>query len=284
MSSSLPPGIGLRYAPEHCSRLRSSRLPAIDFLEIDAEALMIDAGPHVRRLEVLRGQYRLSLHGAGLAIGAAERLDADHLRRLVLLAERLRPASVSEHLAWSSPGVIDPVASRLEPYDVRTLARAAAQVDAVQNSLGRTILIETPLVRADLPGSTYDEGGFLVAPAARTGCGILLDLANLAFSARVRELGLVSYLAGFPLARIAEIHLPSAWGRLAGCPTGALAAAVDLERIWGLYALFLHSAGRLPTLVDWKEPAPAFPHLIAEAERAARVMTAATGASNARHA
>lgn len=179
MSSSLPPGIGLRYAPEHCSRLRSSRLPAIDFLEIDAEALMIDAGPHVRRLEVLRGQYRLSLHGAGLAIGAAERLDADHLRRLVLLAERLRPASVSEHLAWSSPGVIDPVASRLEPYDVRTLARAAAQVDAVQNRLGRTILIETPLVRADLPGSTYDEGGFLVAPAARTGCGILLDLANL---------------------------------------------------------------------------------------------------------
>lgn len=284
MPSRLPPSIGLRYAPEHFSRLRSAKLPAIDFLEIDAEALMIDGGPHVRRLEILRGQYRLSLHCAGLAIGAAERLDADHLRRLVLLAHRLRPASVSEHLAWSSPGVIDPLASRLEPYDARTLARTAAQVDAVQSRLGRPILIETPLVCADLPGSTYDEGGFLDALAARTGCGILLDLANLAFSARVRGAGLVSYLAGFPLARIAEIHLPSAGVRLAGCPDAAPAQAVDLERIWSLYALLIHRAGRLPTLLDWEEPAPAFPRLVAEAERAARVLAATTGASDARHA
>jgi hypothetical protein len=77
---------------------------------------------------------------------------------------------------------------------------------------------------------------------------------NVALRGGVRELGLVSTLARFPLARIAEIHLPSAWGRLTGCPTAALAAAVDLARIWGLYALFLHSAGRLSTLVDWEEP------------------------------
>jgi uncharacterized protein len=284
MPPRLPHGIGLRYAPELFSRLRSAKPPAVDFLEVDAEALMIDGGPHVRRLEVLRGQYRLSLHGAGLAIGAAERLDTDHLRRLVLVVERLRPASVSEHLAWSSPGVIDPLASRLEPYDGRTLARTVAQVDAVQSRLGRPILIETPLVCADLPGSTYDEGGFLGALAARTSCGILLDLANLAFSAKVREADLVGYLATFPLDRIAEIHLPSAWVRLAGCPTTALTQAVDLERLWGLYALLVHRRGRLPTLLDWEQPAPDFPGLVAEAERAARVMKAATGAQDARHA
>jgi uncharacterized protein len=283
MPSRLPHGIGLRYAPEHFSRLRSAKPPSVAFIEVDAEALMIDGGPQVRRLEVLRGQYRLSLHGAGLALGAAERLDTDHLRRLVLVAERLRPASVSEHLAWSSPGVIDPIASRLEPYDGGTLARTAAQVDAVQNRLGRPILIETPLVCADLPDSTYDAGGSLDALAARTGCGILLDLANLAFSARVRDADLVRTLATFPLERIAEIHLPSAWVRPAGCPTAALAETVDLERIWGLYALLVHRAGRLPTLIDWEEPAPAFPRLIAEAERAAHVMDAATGANNERH-
>jgi uncharacterized protein len=284
MPSRLPAGIGLRYAPEHFSRLRSARLPAVEFIEVDAEDVMIEGGPHVRRLEILRGQYRLSLHGAGLAIGAAQRLDVDHLRRLVLLAERLRPAAVSEHLAWSSPGVVDPLATRLEPYNGRTLARTAAQVDAVQHRLGRPILIETPIVCADLPGSTYDEGGFLDALAGRTGCGILLDLANLAFSARVRRAELVAYLARFPLARIAEIHLPSAWSRDAGCPSAPLEQTVDVERIWGLFALLTHRAGRLPTLVDWEEPAPAFPHLVAEAERAARVMTATKGASDARHA
>jgi uncharacterized protein len=284
MPSRLPSGIGLRYAPEHFSRLRSAKLPSVDFLEVDAEALMTDGGPHLRRLEVLRGQYRLSLHGAGLAIGAAERLDTDHLRRLALIAGRLRPASVSEHLAWSSPGVIDPIASRLEPNDGRTLARTAAQVDAVQSRLGRPILIETPLVCADLPGSTYDEGGFLDALAARTGCGILLDLANLAFSAQVRQADLVRTLATLPLARIAEVHLPSAWFRLAGCPSAARAQVIDLERLWGIYALLLHQAGRLPTLLDWEEPAPAFPRLLAEAERAARVMIAATGAHDERHA
>jgi uncharacterized protein (UPF0276 family) len=91
-------GIGLR-AP-HIAEVIATR-PAVGWLEVHAENYM-GGGPAVRALERIRRDYPISIHGVGLSLGTAGALDARHLERLAALADRLQPALVSEHLAWSA--------------------------------------------------------------------------------------------------------------------------------------------------------------------------------------
>ena len=51
----------------------------------------------------------ISLHGVGLSLGSAEGLDPAHLERIRHVAERIEPALMSEHIAWS---VVDGNVSR----------------------------------------------------------------------------------------------------------------------------------------------------------------------------
>jgi len=93
-------GIGLR-AP-HVTDVIEHR-PRIPWLEIHAENYM-GGGPALRMLERVRADYPLSIHGVGLSLGSADGIDAAHLERLARLIDRVQPALVSEHLAWSVAG------------------------------------------------------------------------------------------------------------------------------------------------------------------------------------
>jgi uncharacterized protein len=93
-------GIGLR-AP-HLAEILATR-PALGWLEVHAENYM-GGGPALTALTRLRADYPLSVHGVGLSLGSADTLDERHLHRLKCLIDRLEPAMVSEHLAWSRAG------------------------------------------------------------------------------------------------------------------------------------------------------------------------------------
>ena len=95
-----PVGIGLR-AP-YFREFETAR-PAVGWLEVHAENF-IGQGPALTRLERIRRDYALSLHGVGLSLGSAEGLDQDHLRRFRALIERTDPFLVSDHLSWSVTG------------------------------------------------------------------------------------------------------------------------------------------------------------------------------------
>ena len=90
-------GVGLR-AP-HVREVESTR-PAIGWLEVHAENYL-GGGPPLARLESLRRDYPLSLHGVGLSLGTATGLDAEHLKRFKSLIARTEPFLVSDHLSWS---------------------------------------------------------------------------------------------------------------------------------------------------------------------------------------
>lgn len=86
------PGVGLRG--EHVEQILAHR-PEIGWLEAHPENYMIDSRA-LTKLEQIREQYPLSLHGVGLSLGTARSLDQKHLARLASLVKRIdRIVSIS---------------------------------------------------------------------------------------------------------------------------------------------------------------------------------------------
>lgn len=278
-SEGAPPrraGIGLR-AP-HVAEIVATR-PDLGWLEVHAENYM-SAAPAVKRLEALRRDYPVSLHGVGLSLGSADGVDAAHLERLGRLADRLEPCLVSEHLSWSVVGGVYLNHLLPLPYTEESLAIVAANVTRAQERLGRHILVENPSSYLRFAHSSIPEAEFLAELVRRTGCGVLLDVNNLFVSAANVALEPLSYLAALPLDAVGEIHLA---GHAENEADGIIVLIDDhgsrvRPGVWTLYEAALIRFGPLPTLVEWDTDLPGLAVLLDEAAGADRRLPEATHA------
>ena len=272
--SGLPPKAGVGYKPRHLEDILAAPGP-VAWVEIHAENYMVDGGPAIAGLRRIAERFPVSCHGVGLSIGSEGPLDAEHLGRLARLVSWLDPACVSEHLAWSGHGG-GYLADLLPlPCDEATLARVSDHIDEVQERLGRRILLENPSNYLGFSSSTMAEVEFLGAVAARTGCGLLLDVNNVHVSAVNGAYGAEAYLDAFPLALVGEIHLA---GHEIEADESGGPLLIDAhnnpvaDAVWTLYARVLARSGPLPTLIEWDNDVPAWPVLAAEAARADAVL------------
>ena len=269
----LPAAPGLGFKSRHFDAIRASR-PPVGFWEVHAENYMGAGGRPHAQLAALREGWPLSVHGVGLGIGGPGRLDTGHLGRLRALCDRHAPASVSEHLAWSShEGAFLNDLLPL-PYTAETLALVRDHVDEAQAALGRTILLENPATYVTFAQSTIPEAEFLAAVARATGCGLLLDVSNVVVSACNHGTDPLAYLDAFPLAAVGEIHL----GGFAeeATPEGPLLVDDHGSAVagpaWDLYAAVIARTGPLPTLIEWDNDVPDLGTLLAEAATAGAIL------------
>ena len=279
----LPATPGLSFKPAHFAAI-ADRPGAVGFYEVHAENYMGDGGAPHAMLTRLRADHALSLHGVGLSIGGAGPLDADHLARLRALIDRYRPESFSEHLAWSSHGAAWLNDLLPLPYTDETLRRVCDHIDRTQQALGRRMLLENPASYLAFESSTMAETDFLRAVVAHTGCGLLLDVANVFVSATNLRSDPRAYLADFPLEAVGEIHL--AGHTAEDLPSGPLLidthGAPVPDPVWTLYGEVIARTGPLPTLIEWDNDVPAFAVLLSEGARAQALLSAAEqGHSNA---
>lgn len=267
--NNLPDRAGLGLKPEHYAQILAES-PDIGFFEVHAENYMGDGGPPHRYLSAISERYPLSLHGVGLSIGGSRSLDKAHLARLQRLIERYRPASFSEHLAWSTHdgGYFNDLLPL--PYTAETLDRVCAHVEDVQETLGTRMLLENPSTYLLFEESTIDEIDFLQTISERTGCGLLLDVNNVMVSAINHRLDPYEYIRRFPVERVGEIHL-AGYDETADEAGERLAidahASTVRDDVFALYEFTLGRTGPMPTLVEWDNDVPDFPTLHAEAER-----------------
>jgi len=261
-------GIGLR-APHHAEILR--RRPALGFLEVHSENYFAAGGPALAGLERFRAAYPLSLHGVGLSLGSADPIDAGHLRRLAGLARRFEPLFVSEHLCWSS--VDGRHANELLPlpYTEEALAHVVARIGAVQDALGRELLVENVSCYHAFAAAAMPEWEFVAEAARRSGCRLLLDVNNIWVNACNHGFDAREYLAAIPRGAVAEIHL-AGYEEAEGLLIDTHGARVS-EPVWALYAEAVARFGARPTLVEWDTDIPALDVLLEECERA-RVVAA----------
>lgn len=261
-------GIGLKA--EHVPDIIEYE-PPLDFFEVHAENYMMAGGPVLRQLTRVRDRYALSIHGVGLSIGGAAPIDHQHLERLDSLLRRFEPAWFSEHLAWSShDGAFYNDLLPL-PYNPTTLVRVCDHIDEVQERLDRRLLLENPSTYLEFATSTLDEGTFLAEVAARTGCGLLLDVTNAYLSAVNHGRDPWDLIAALPPAAVGEIHLAGfaedhdAIGERLLIDTHGAPVA---EAVWTLYRRTLRHLGPRPTLIERDQAIPPLAVLVVEAKRA----------------
>jgi uncharacterized protein len=272
-------GIGLRSP--HVAEVLATR-PALAWLEVHPENYL-GGGPAVRALQAIRQDYPVSFHAVGLSVGTADGLDRRHLGRLKSLADRLEPALVSEHLAWSQ--VSGAYLNHLLPlpYTDEALAVVCRNVDEVQTTLGRRVLIENPSGYLRFTASTIPEVEFLAALVRRTGCGLLCDVNNVYVTTQNLGLDPVAYLAALPPGAVDEIHLA---GHSVNDADGQLLLIDDhgspvSPAVWALYEHALRRFGAVPTLVEWDTEVPTLEVLLQEARRAEARLQATMGDADA---
>jgi len=252
-------GIGLRK-PHYAELLQQP--VDVDFVEVISENFMVDGGQPRRILRDVRERYPVALHGVSMSIGSADGLDGAYLKRLRALVDEIDPLFVSDHLSWTRIDGFNAHDLLPLPYTNEALDIVCANIDRAQDALGRPMLIENPSSYIDFPGADMTEWEFLDHVAARTGCGLLLDVNNVFVSATNHGFDPVAYLDGVPADRVRQVHL-------AGHSQGSdlLIDTHDTPvcaSVWDLYAHVLPRLGPVATMIERDDAIPPLADLLAE--------------------
>lgn len=264
-------GIGLR--PPHFEHVLSQR-PDVAFFELHSENFFAEGGPLLDTLMQLRDRYPLSLHGVGMSLGSADRLDAGHLRQLRNLVRRIEPGLVSEHVCWGAIGERHFNDLLPLPYTEEALQLMVERVGRVQDALGRQILVENVSSYLRFAHSSMPEWEFLAALAQRSGCRLLLDVNNVYVNAVNHGFEADRFLQAIEPASVGEMHLAGFM------PKADLDAPLLIDShdrrvdpaVWTLYARAVQRFGACPTLIEWDTDLPGFDVLEDEARMAQEML------------
>jgi len=262
-------GVGLRDV--HFGHLMTTPPDrwGVDWFEVISENFLDHQGWAARVLEHVAAHRPVVMHGVSLSIGGSDPLDRAYLAKLRMLAERVRPAWISDHLCWTGFAGVNTHDLLPMPLTPESLAHVADRVRGVQDVLGRPLILENPSTYLEFAASIIPECDFLAALADQTGCGLLLDVNNVFVSAHNHGFDAAAYIDALPADRIVQMHLAG--------PTVAGACLIDThdqpvpDQVWNLYR---HAQARAPgasTLLEWDARIPAYPDLVAELAKAKTV-------------
>jgi uncharacterized protein (UPF0276 family) len=268
-------GIGLRF-PHHDVVLDTR--PGVSWFEVHPENYL-GHGIASEMLAKIREAYPISLHATGLSLGSADGIDETHLAAISELCDRIDPVLISDHLSWSAAGGLFLPDLLPLPYTYEALDIFARNIDQVQSALSRPIVIENPSVYLAFKDVEMSEGAFLGELVHRTGCGLLLDINNVAVTAanlgQSPEARLKAFVGAVPHRAIGEIHL--AGHAIHELPSGGQLRIDDhgspvSAAVWSLYEDVIRQIGPRPTLIEWDTDIPAFEVLQREAATAQAVL------------
>ena len=264
-------GVGLKLP--HVESALARHEPSLWF-EVHTENYMVAGGPRLAQLRKIREAFPVSFHGVGASLGGPAVPEPRHLSAVRRLVEEFEPVLVSEHAVWSSVNGVWFADLLPLPRTGDALRRLADGVDRYQDAIGRRILIENPTNYLPFV-SEMDEPDFLNEVAARTGCGLLLDLNNVYLSARNCGADPVRYIEALPGDRIEEIHIAGyeADENLGEALLIDTHAAPVSEAVWDLLDATLARLGPRPVLLERDGKLPPFETLMEERRRAATALS-----------
>ncbi len=202
------PGIGIGWRREIDTTVE--RLD-VDFVEVVAESLDPAALPE--SLRVLRGRGLPVLpHAVSLSLGSAEGPDQRPVRHLAEVAGALDAPLVSDHVAFVRAGGLDAGHLMPLPRSRDALDVLVANVRAAQARLPVPLALENIAALFAWPGAELSEQRFLGELVERTGCRLILDVANLYANAHNVGTDPAAFLDEVPLERVSYVHVAGgAW-------------------------------------------------------------------------
>jgi uncharacterized protein (UPF0276 family) len=215
-------GVGVSFQPSLLPFFESSQA-AFDFVEIIPDTLWVDTadgGPDRYREDdeahrVLARLLRtkpLVAHSIGLSIGSAERFDVEHVAQIARWQQRYGFPWHSDHLSFNrleqpSGHSLDVGLTMPVPYDGSVLDLVAERTDHVLAAVPVPFLLENNVYYFEIPEQEMSEPEFLNALAARTGCGLLLDVHNVYVNARNHGFDARDFFSALDLEHVVELHL-----------------------------------------------------------------------------
>ena len=252
-------GLGLRRPP-YAEFL--ARAVPVDFVEIISENFMVDGGRPLATLDAIRENYPVAMHGVSMSIGSAAGLDRDYLNRLKMLADRVRPLWVSDHLCWTGFNGHNSHDLLPLPYSEEALDTVCANIAVAQDALERPMLFENPSSYVQFTDSGMTEWDFLSAMCQRTGCYLLLDVNNIYVSSRNHGFDAGEYLDAIPADRVRQMHLAGhSHGEAMLIDTHDSPVAAD---VWSLYEAACHRLGPVATMIERDDDIPPLDILLEE--------------------
>ena len=240
-------GVGVLYNPALPEYLRA-RPETYDYVEVIPEMFWTDRGPGARprfvelegwiaMLDWIAAHCPIVGHNIGLSLGSADGFDDEYPEHIAEWNERYRLAWHSDHLAFvrittadghdHNAGLAVPV-----PYDYEVLDMIVERIEAVQRAVPVPFLLENSVAFIDVPDQDLAEPEFLNSVAARTGCGLLLDVHNVYVNARNHGFDAFDFVGALDLEHVGEIHIAGG-SELAGMYTDSHAGPCP-EPVWEL--------------------------------------------------
>ena len=260
-------GFGLGLRSTYYQAILEQR-PAIDWFEIVSENYLVAGGKALYFLDAIGEQYPLVMHGVSLSIGGPHELDRDYLRQLKLLAARVQPAWISDHLCWSRGNAHQLHDLLPLPYTEESLQHVAARVRQVQDVIERPLVLENVSSYLRCADDQFSEWQFLAALSELSGCELLLDVNNVYVSARNHGFDAWTFISSLPKQRIRQLHLAghSYYGSY-------LIDTHDQpvsDPVWQLYQRTLQHLGPVSTLLERDDHFPDLGVLLDELDTARR--------------
>lgn len=262
-------GSGLGYRRELANWILAAD-SRIDVLEVVTEQFLQSGA----ELQALADRFPVIPHGVGLSIGTVGRLDWEYLRLVKTVSDITAAPYYSEHLAVTRAPGID--IGHLSPvwYTEEVLRTVIVNTHAVQDFLGKPLVLENISYLFDIPNAAMTQSEFFHRLVEATGCGLLLDLANVHINAENHGFDPVAFLDSMPLYAIVQIHLAGGfWDD--GVYIDGHSEPVN-EPTWQLLDALLE---RVPVRVSIVEQDANFPGeltpLLADVDRARRAISAA---------
>jgi uncharacterized protein (UPF0276 family) len=261
-------GFGLGLRVEHYAEIFNGH-PSVDWFEALTENYLVPGGRPLHNLMSVRERFPVAMHGVSLSIGSTTPLDLGYLSQVKALANRVQPVWISDHLCWTGVNGKNLHDLLPLPYTEEALAHVVARVRAVQEILGRRILLENVSSYLAFHDSRMTEWEFLAAVAREADCLILLDVNNVYVSSVNHEFDPLAYLDGIPGERVQQIHL-AGHERHGDYLIDSHDQPVP-DAVWSLYQEALRRYGHVPTTIERDANIPPLAELEAELRIARRL-------------
>lgn len=269
IQSSSIQGAGIALRSLHYQYILTQK-PKVNWFEVLSDNYFCAGGLPLFYLEKIRQDYPVTLHGVGMSLGSTDPLNLDYLTRLKNLAAKVEPDFISDHLSWIS--VSGHYLNDLIPlvYTEKVMDFVASRILQVQEFLGRQILIENPSPYLTFTDSTMSEWEFIEGLVKKADCYLLLDINNLYVNAINNGIDPLKYLDGIPPKRVKQIHL-AGYEEKENYLLDTHGYPVH-PPVWELYEEALVRFGSVPTLIEWDTDIPSFEVLMAEANKAEKLL------------
>lgn len=256
-------GLGLRSA--YYQQILDDE-PQVDWFEVVSENFMVQGGKALYYLDAIAERYPIVMHGVSLSIGGPHPLDHAYLAQLKVLAARVRPTWVSDHLCWSRGNAHQLHDLLPLPYTEESLHYVAGRVREVQAVLERPLVLENVSSYVRAAADEFSEWEFLSALSQLSGCELLLDVNNVYVSSRNHGFDPWQFIQALPPQRVRQLHLAGHQDH--GDYVIDTHDQPVCDPVWALYQRTLEHLGPVATLLERDDHFPPLEQLLAELDKA----------------